>query len=270
LSERLEVMTSGRSAAVLAARAAPPPEAPALPPFRAEKLLPLHHQVHGHLAALLRGGGWPAGRALPGEPALCRHYGVSRGTLRHALQELAREGLIERLQGRGSFVRAPKREGAIAGSYQRFRAEGPPLDAGCRLLSLRRAPATAEVARILDLPRGALAWRMVRLRTLHGEPAAIQTSWLPAALCPAFDRAELAARHLVDILRERWGVELSHADEYIEPTTADAGTAARLGIAPGTPMFQLERHTWLPTGRVGEFRRALLRGDIYRYRVELR
>jgi GntR family transcriptional regulator len=244
--------------------------APSLPPFRPERLLPLHHQVHGHLAALLRAGEWPAGQPLPGEPALCRHYGVSRGTLRHALQELAREGLIERQQGRGSFPRGPKREGAIAGSYHRFRAEGPPLDAGCRLLSLRRAPAPAEVARILALPRGGLAWRMERLRTLQGEKAAIQISWLPAALCPEFDRAELTTRHLVDILRDRWGVEFSHADEYIEPTVADAATAARLGIAPGTPMFGLERLTYLPNGRVGEFRRAVMRGDIYRYRVELR
>lgn len=247
----------------------PTEAAPALPPFRAERLLPLHHQVHGHLAALLRAGHWPPGQPLPGEPALCRHYGVSRGTLRHALQELAREGLIERQQGRGSFPRAPKREGAIAGSYSRFRAEGPPLDAGCRLLSLRRAPAPAEVARLLDLPRMALAWRMERLRFLQGEPAAIQISWLPAALCPEFDRAELARRHLVDILRDRWGIEFSRADEWIEPDIADAA-AARLGIPPGTPMFRLERHTWLPNGRMGEYRRAVMRGDIYRYRVELR
>jgi GntR family transcriptional regulator len=244
--------------------------APALPPFRAEKLLPLHHQVHGHLAALHRAGEWPQGQPLPGEPMLCRHCGVSRGTLRHALQELAREGLIERQQGRGSFPRGPKREGAIAGSYTRFRVESVPLDAGCRLLSLRRAPGPAEVARLLGLPPGALAWRRERLRTLQGEPAAIQTSWLPAALCPEFDRAELAARHLLDILRDRWGVEFSRADEWIEPTVADAAAAAQLGIAPGTPMFGLGRHTWLPNGRMGEYRRAMMRGDMCRYRVELR
>jgi DNA-binding GntR family transcriptional regulator len=133
-------------------------QALSLPPFRAEPLRPLHHRVHGHLAALLRAGEWPPGRPLPGEPALC----------------------------------------------------------------------------------------------------------------PEFDRRELAARHLVDILRDRWGVEFSHADEYIEPTVADAATAARPGIAPGTPMFRLERMTYLPNGRVGEYRRAVMRGDIYRYRVELR
>jgi GntR family transcriptional regulator len=267
MSERLEDMTS-RPKPAPAMRESQP--APALPPFRAEKLLPLHHQVHGHLAALIRDGAWPPGEALPGEPALCAHYGVSRGTLRHALQELARAGLIERHQGRGSFVRGPKREGAIAGDYRRFRAEGPPLDSGCQVISLRRAPAPAEVARILALPRGGLAWRMERLRTLQGEKAALQTSWLPAGLCPEFDRAQLAKRHLVDILRERWGVEFSHADEYIEPTVADAAIAARLGIAQGTPMFGLERMTYLPNGRVGEYRRAVMRGDIYRYRVELR
>ena len=249
---------------------APLPAAPGLPAFVREKLLPLHHQVHGHLAALLRAGHWGRGEPLPGEPELCRHYGVSRGTLRHALQELVREGLVDRQQGRGSFARAPKREGAIAGSYRRFRAEGAPLDAGCRLLGLRRAPAPAAVAGILSLRRGAPAWRLERLRTLQGEPATIQTSWLPAALCPELDRAALEQRHLVDVLRDQWRVEFTHADEFIEPTIADARTAERLGIAPGTPMFRLERHTYLPNGQVGEYRQALLRGDIYRYRVELR
>jgi GntR family transcriptional regulator len=242
----------------------------ALPPFARDALLPLHHQVHGHLAALLRAGHWPPGSPLPGEPELCRHYGVSRGTLRHALLELVREGLVDRQQGRGSFARAPKREGAIAGSYRRFRAEGAPLDPGCRLLGLRRAPAPAAAAQILSLRRGAPAWRMERLRTLQGEPAAIQLSWLPAALCPEMDRAELQARHLVDVLRDRWRVEFTHADEFIEPTVADARAARHLGIAAGTPMFRLERLTYLPNGLVGEYRQAVMRGDIYRYRVELR
>jgi GntR family transcriptional regulator len=247
----------------------PWPTAAAIP-FVREHLVPLHYQVYGHLAALLRAAHWAPGEALPGEPELCRHYSVSRGTLRHALQELVREGLIERHQGRGSFARAPKREGAIAGSYRRFRAEGPPLDPGCRLLGVRRAPAPASIAQILSMRRGAPAWRLERLRTLQGEPAAIQLSWLPAALCPELDRVDLARRHLVDILRERWRVEFTHADEFIEPTVADAHAAQRLGIAAGTPMFRLERRTYLPNEQVGEYRQALLRGDIYRYRVELR
>jgi GntR family transcriptional regulator len=242
----------------------------ALPAFHRDPLVPLHHQVHGHLAALLHGGTVPAGAALPSEPALCRHYGVSRGTLRHALLELVREGLIERHQGRGSFARGPKQEGAIAGSYRRFRAEGPPLDPGGRVLALKRMPAPAAVAQVLGLARSLPVWRIERLRSVKGQPIAVQLSWLPAALCPELDRKELAERHLLDVLRDRWGVEFSHADEFIEPTVADATTAQRLGIAPGTPMFRLERRTYLPGGQVGEYRHALMRGDIYRYRVELR
>lgn len=252
----------------------PPPDRPTdptgLPAFAREPLVALHHQVHGHLASLLRAGAWPAGTLLPGEPALCRHYGVSRGTLRQALGALAREGLIERQQGRGSFTRAPKREGAIAGSYRRFRAEGAPLDPGCRLLSLRRLPAAARLAEMLSIRRGAPVWRIERLRFLQREPAAIQLSWLAAALCPELDRRDLERRHLIDVLREGWQVEFTHADEFIEPAIADAVHARRLGIAPGTPMFRLERRTYLPNGHVGEYRQAVMRGDIYRYRVELR
>jgi GntR family transcriptional regulator len=247
-----------------------PHTAPGLPGFEREALLPLHHQVRAHLARLLRAGHFVPGTPMPGEPELCLHYRVSRGTLRHALAELARDGLIDRQQGRGSFARAPKREGAIAGSYRRFRADGPPLDPGCRLLGLRRVPASAEVAEALSLPPGAPSWRLERLRCIQGEPAGIQLSWLPAGLCPALQAAELEQRHLVDVLRDRWGVEFSHADEFIEPAIADARTAKRLGIPAGTPMFRLERRTWLPNGRLGEYRHALMRGDLYRYRVELR
>ncbi|WP_137179916.1 GntR family transcriptional regulator [Roseomonas sp. AR75] len=243
---------------------------PRLPAFRRDAVVPLHHQIHSHLSAALRAGQVPPGAALPSEPDLCRHYGVSRGTLRHALLELVREGLIERHQGRGSFARAPKQEGAIAGSYRRFRAEGPPLDPGGRVLALKRMPAPAGVAQVLGLARGLPAWRIERLRSVKGQPIAVQLSWLPVALCPELDRRELSERHLLDVLRDRWGVEFSHADEFIEPTVADAVTAQRLGIAPGTPMFRLERRTYLPGGQVGEYRHALMRGDIYRYRVELR
>jgi GntR family transcriptional regulator len=218
----------------------------------------------------LRGRRWSPGAILPSESELCRHYGVSRGTIRHALLELSREGLIERFPGRGSFISQPKLEGHIAGSYRQFRIEGPPLDPGGVVLSFDRRRPTPEIAESLSVQPEDFIFRLERIRFVRDMPVSIQTSYMPELLCPGLDPAELHERHLIDVLRDRYGIEFTHADEYIEPSIADAYIAEHLTIAVGAPLFKLERTTYLADSRIGEFRRAAMRGDIYRYKVELR
>ncbi len=242
----------------------------ALRPFDAVPFVALHHQVRNDLSLQVRTGGWPPGTLLPTEGELCRHYGVSRGTMRQALLELTRTGLIERHAGRGSFVRQPKAEGSIAGSYQRFRAEGPPLDPGCTVLAFECRAPSPEIANLLALRGGERIYRFERIRFIARKPVAIQDSAMRESLAPGLTPADLARRHLNDILRERHGVAFTRADEYIEPAIADGYVAGHLTIAPGTPIFELERHSFLADGRTGEFRRSMMRGDIYRYRIELR
>ena len=242
----------------------------ALRPFEPEPYMPLHHQVRNDLSEQLRSQRWRPGAALPGEFELCRHYGVSRGTIRHALQELRREGLIERHPGRGSFLRQPKLEGHIAGSYERFRIEGPPLDPGARILSFDRRRPSRDISERLSLRPEEFIFRLERIRFVKEVPVSIQTSYMPESLCPDLRPEELTERHLIDVLRERQGVEFTTADEYIEPAIADDYVAKHLSIETGMLVFRLERSTCLPDSRVGEFRRAIMRGDIFRYKIELR
>ncbi|CAN7339833.1 GntR family transcriptional regulator [Bosea sp. LjRoot90] len=241
-----------------------------LRPFEQGPFLPLHFQVRNDLSLQLRSGRFGAGAALPSEGDLCQHYGVSRGTMRHALLELAREGIIERFAGRGSFLRQPKFEGHIAASYRQFRLEGPPIDPGGRILSLSRHRATAEIADRLGLKPSAFVWSLDRVRFVGASPVAIQMSAIPADLCQELTKEELTTRHLIDVLRDRHGIEFTHADEYVDPGIADAFVATHLEVAPGTPVYELERKTYLADGRVGEYRRAVMRGDTHRYKIELR
>lgn len=248
--------------------AAPPPVQ--LAPFERAARVPLHHQIKDDLALQLRSGRYRPGAALPGEAALCAHYAASRGTLRQALAELARDGLIERHPGRGSFLRGPKIEGSVVGSYRRFRIEGPPLDPGGKVLRLARRRAPAAVARILGLGDDRAVHVLERVRATRGMPVTLQTSYLPVALCPDLAKHDLAQRHLVDILQAEYGVSFVGAEEFIEPGIADTYVARELALEAGAPVFEIERRTYLPDGRVGEYRRAVMRGDVYRYRIELR
>ena len=103
-----------------------------------------------------------------------------------------------------------------------------------------------------------------------GVPVTLQTSYLPASLCPDLQKHDLDRRHLIDILQSEYGVAMSRAEELVEPAIADDHDARHLGIGPGSPVFQIERRTYLADGRIAEFRRAVMRGDVYRYRLDLR
>ncbi len=230
----------------------------------------LHHQIKEDMFLHLRSGRWPPGHELPTEEALCKHYGVSRGTLRQAILDLVSAGYIERKRGRGTFVSRPKLESGVAGSYSRFRVLGPPLDAGGTILACERIRADKDVATMLDVRTGAAIWRLERVRFTERRPVALQTSFIPVELATGLADHDLTTRHLVDVLRDEFGIHLVRAVEYIDPTVADGYAAKALGVRLRTPLFQIERSTYAMDDRVVEYRRALLRGDAYRYRLDLR
>ena len=238
--------------------------------FEPRPAIALHHQIKEDLFLHLRSGRWPPGFELPSEEALCKHYRVSRGTLRRAIADLVTEGYIERHRGRGSFVSQPKLESGIVGSYKSFRVDGPPLDAGGRVLLCRRVRAAKDVAAMLELAAGSAIWQLERVRFTKAVPVSVQTSFIPVALCPDLARQDLAGRHLVDVLREVYNVHLVRAVEYVEPTVADGYASRALSVPPKTPLFQIERITWRTGDAVAEYRRAVLRADLYRYRIELK
>ena len=117
---------------------------------------------------------------------------------------------------------------------------------------------------------GTRLWMLERVRFTEGTPVGLQTSLLPFHLCPGLAREDLAAVHLIDLLRDVYNVHLGSAIEYVEPTVADGYAARHLGVRLRTPLFQIERTTYTVAGVIAEYRRGVLRGDIYRYRIELR
>src|SRR5690349_7340015 len=118
--------------------------------FEPRPAVALHHQIKEDLFLHLRSGRWAPGSELPTEESLCRHYGVSRGTVRRAIADLVTDGYVERHRGRGTFVSRPKLESGVVSSYSRFRVVGPALDPGGRVLFCRRIRAAKDVAAMMD------------------------------------------------------------------------------------------------------------------------
>jgi GntR family transcriptional regulator len=231
---------------------------------------PLYHQIKETITRQIVSGRWRPGHELPSEADLCAHFGVSRGTLRRALDDLQNRGLIVRRQGRGTFVESPKFEGSVLGSYRNFTGGALPHDPVSRVLGIERKRATIDMQRLLQLDKRDYVYEVRRVQFMGGIPITLSTSFIPAALAPGLDKSDLEHELLYNLLEQRFGLVFLRAEEFLEPVIADDFVAQKLEVPEGTPVFLVERHSFVLGDKPGEFRQAYMRGDRYRYRIDLR
>ncbi len=220
----------------------------------------VHTQIEDWLAGQIAAGALVPGDRLPTEHDLAAWFGVSRMTLRHALAELARRGLVTRTVGRrgGTFVAAPKLEQdltTLAGFSEQLRRHG--MVAGARVLSawLREPGPAARAALGVDVVS-----EVRRVRLADGKPVALERSLFPAALFPGLLDLPLDGS-LYELLEEHYGLRPHRARESLEPVTAGASEAAILEVDAGAPLMQVERTAYARSGEPLEFARDLFRGD---------
>ena len=229
---------------------------------------PRYHQVYQDLHLRIRSGSWKPGDCIPSEPELCKHFGVSRGTIQRAVRDLVKQGVLRRERGRATFVSAPKLEGSILASYKQ--SVKRPHDAGARVLRCERVKPTKEIRSIMGLKPGEQVYELDRLRFVRDVPLSLQSSFLPADLCPGLENCELGKKYLYDVLQSEYQIAFLRASEYVEPVMPDEYVAGLLNIGTDHPVLFVERSSYLFDGRCGEFRRAYMRGDLYRFRIDLR
>lgn len=225
--------------------------------------------VRRHLLDLIEQAG--PGTALPPERDLALRLGVSRPTVRAAIDDLARTGLLVRQQGRGTFTSPHKITQELSGGTTNAFAV-PPAE-GCwtsRVLAFRAAPAGAPRATRLKLSPSEPVLRIVRLRLVDDEPMAIERIDVPAALVPGLTERDMESGNFYQLLRERFGVVVADAIQTIEPTVTNPDQADLLDVPLYSPVLLIERTTRDVTGRIVEFARSIYRGDRYRITSKLR
>jgi GntR family transcriptional regulator len=215
------------------------------------------------VADAIRQGGYGPGGRLPPERELAERLDVSRSTLRLALHDLERAGVIMRRPGRGggTFVAAPKVErdlGSFAGLGEYIRRQG--LVAGARVIAVALAPAEPAVTEALRLGPYKPVVAITRVRLADGEPIALERSRFPAGRFPGLAEQALGGS-LYDLLREKYGEVPERAVERIEPVAAEAEPAALLDVLPGTPLLAVERVAYNRAGEPIEHATDLFRGD---------
>jgi GntR family transcriptional regulator len=233
--------------------------------------LPLYRQIEGELRDRIRAGTLRPGAQIAPEPELMAEYGVSRATVRQALAGLVTEGLLEIRRGLGTYVTAPRFEHTIGGFYSFSREiERHGLTPGTKVLELRREPAAEPVANALGLPAGTEVVALRRLRLAGPEPLVVETSHLPAARFPGLETVDFSQVRLYDTLMNGYGCRPTRARETFEPVLLTADEAALLDQRHGEPALRVERIAFDQDDLPIEFCRSTVRGDRYRYSVELR
>jgi GntR family transcriptional regulator len=208
------------------------------------------------------------GTAIPSERQLSVDLGVSRLTVRAALDELAREGYLVRRRGSGTYVQQPKisQELTMTSFSEDMRRRG--MAPSSQTLSLRRELAGARLGRFLNVSPGDEIVVVKRLRLADGVSMAIETLHIPSAVVPGVEPSDLEGS-FYELLRARYGIEIASATQTIEPTVTNEEESSALGVPLHSPAFLFERTSRDAAGRTLEFVHSIYRGDRYQIVSEL-
>jgi GntR family transcriptional regulator len=206
---------------------------------------------------------------LPSENELAEQHGISRQTVRHALDELERDGWIYRQKGVGSFAVARRVEQeltALVSTSEAMRQRGWTLET--RVLSLNQMRPPSYIATALELKSDMPVHELQRLRLADGTPASIQINYLPVELCPKLEDNDLSSS-LYRLLETRYGLRLWTGKETLRARGATSHEAHLLDIKEGAPVMHTERITYAANGLPVEYLDAVWRGDRYDFKVTL-
>jgi GntR family transcriptional regulator len=234
-----------------------------------DQRLPLHARVKDDLIRRVRANEWGSTTPLPPESSLAEEYGISVGTLRRVLSELASEGLLERHQGRGTYVRRASFQHSL---FRFFRMHGGSGQTpGSRILDRTATDAPADVARALGIKEQSPVLHLHRLRLWQDTPFLVEDIWLPLPLFQPM--ADVGLNELGSLLypeyENRIGLVIGSATEELLVTQATDPQAALMNCQAGDALVRIIRIARTHAGDVAEYRESYGLASSFRYRVEI-
>lgn len=234
--------------------------------------LPLYHRVRDALSAGIAAHQWRPAAPIPTEAELAREHGVSIGTVRKAVDSLVADGVLERFQGRGTFVRRPDFQSSFFRFFRFVDAGGVARVPESRILKREVAAMPAAVAAALRVGAGSRALRFSRLRLMGDRPLVIEDIWLPhdrfKALL-AIDPGEFGDL-LYPLYEQHCGVHVASAQETLSAEAVAPRNAKLLGLEAGAPVIVIERVALSADRQPLEWRQSRGPASEFRYQVEIR
>lgn len=226
------------------------------------KTLPVYLQIAELLARQIKAGYWREGERLPTEAELADRLHVAVGTLRKSLALLAEQGVLERVQGSGTYVKKAYGSQRI---YELFRLEltsGPGLPTAS-ILDVSRHLRPAHVP-VLGEGKSEAVWRVRRLRFLSQVPAALEEIWFDAALCQSLQPDDLGDSMYL-FYQQRFGLWIARVEDRLSVATAPEWTTRSCGLRPGDCAGFIERLSWTAGNHLAEFSQTWFDPAVCRY-----
>ena len=229
---------------------------------------PLYKEVKRRLADSLGAGEWKPGEAIPAEARLARHFGVSIGTLRKAIDELVAENVLLRQQGRGTFVASHRGEGMRFLFFSIVGQDGSRHYPDVRLEDFRRARASEPVAASLSIPPKSPVVEFRNSLWLDGGPVGVDDITVPAEAFPGLSLARLRQRTntIYHLYEHGFGVSVMRIAETLRAVAAPADVAALLGLPKGAPLLHVRRVAFTLNDRPVEYRLSWVNTAKHEYR----
>ena len=209
---------------------------------------PAYKRIQDAIRKRIENGKLKQGDVVESERELAKIHKVSLMTARHALADLAREGIVERRHGRGTFVAPPKIHFNKLMSYtEQMASRG--LATRSKILRMSSTETDAEITARLSLPAGSRLVVVERVRQAGDEPFALETCYLSADEFPGLADGTLARGSLFATLENDYGIELAYADEEIDATAADPDTAEMISVPKGSALLRIRQIIFSSKGR---------------------
>ena len=232
--------------------------------------VPLHHQAEALLRSMTRDPAYQSGELLPPETDLARRLGISRSTLRAAIDRLVQDGLLVRRRGHGTRVTSPGKRRSKLESWESFTRELAAQGLTAQTFEARFRPvkASRDVALALNIDQDTKVYLLERVRGCENRPAAVFQSWFHPRLNLQGD--EVFDRPLYELLEEWSGIRPEHSHESLSAVTASSRLARQLGVVKGAPLLRRVRRVTDPGGRPVEYAVNHYRSDRFDYTVDIR
>ncbi len=232
--------------------------------------VPLYYQLLNDLRARVSREFNP-GDLFPTEESLCTQYGVSRTTVRAAIDVLARENILKRVRGKGTYVQEQKIEQNFFQNLTSFsheiRVKG--MTPSTKVIEFNSGPATEEDVFALNVSLDSSVFRLKRLRFINDQPVVLVITHVPYALCVSLDSYNFENESLYEVLERNFSLPVAMARREVEVTQASKDLATALQVKRGTPLLLVKTTAYTREKTAIEYSVAYYRGDRNRFVVEL-
>ncbi|MCG7407227.1 GntR family transcriptional regulator [Paenibacillus sp. ACRRX] len=226
----------------------------------------LYVKVKEQILKHIHSGVYPVGSKIPTEVEMCRMYKVSRTTIRTALQDLERDRLLERTQGRGTFVKKHELQMKPTRSFaDDVLAYGKRPSS--KVVKTAVVPATAPLDELLGIPLNSAVHQVLRVRYADDEPVLYEQCHIPWNHAPGL-ASELTDGSLYELLQCKYNLHVRTSTEKLKPVLADNTASRLLGIEEGTPCLQVVTLSYLDDEVPLEYTYGIFRGDVSYYVIE--